>query len=295
MANASNRSDVYARVTARIVSDLEAGVRPWFKPWRCTAPTASRPLRHNGTPYRGINVVLLWIEAFQRGFGSPTWMTYKQAQQLGGQVRKGESGSLVVYADRYTKTDTEADGIETAHEIAFMKGYTVFNLDQIDGLQPEQNINEGTNSLPPDVETFFAQTGAIFEHGGDRAFYSPLHDKIRLPKPEAFVSARSYAATKAHELIHWTGHTSRLARDFGGKRFGDAGYAIEELVAELGAAFICADLAITPEVQPDHAPYVASWLQTLNNDKRLIFTAAAHAQRAADFLHALLQNGTDNQ
>jgi len=296
MEKQNPRSDVYSRVTARIVADLETGTRPWLKPWRTNGSGAlSRPLRHSGTPYRGINVLLLWVEAFDRGFGSSTWMTYKQAQALGAQVRKGESGSLVVFADRFTKTETDERGDEVEREIPFMKGYTVFNVEQIDGLPamyrppalPEAAPGTPATRLSDAVEAFFTNTGAVIEHAGEEAFYAISKDIIRLPQPAAFVDTESYAATKAHELIHWTRHPSRLNRDFGRKAFGDEGYATEELVAELGAAFLCADLGITPEPRPDHAAYLASWLQALRDDKRLIFSAAAHAQRAADFLHAL--------
>lgn len=286
------KADVYARVTDRIVEDLAAGVRPWMKPWSVGHADGriSRPLRHNGTPYRGVNVLLLWGEAQAKGFGSPSWMTYKQAQELGGQVKKGEAGSLVVYADRYTKSETNERGEEAEREVAFMKGYTVFNVEQIDGL-PAQYLVPVAPVLQPlplhqAAEAFFAATGATFCHGGSRAFYAPVQDFIQLPPAEAFRDAESYAATKAHELIHWTGHPHRNAREFG-RRFGDSAYAFEELVAELGAAFLCADLGITPEVQPDHAAYLAHWLQVLKEDKRAIFSAAAHAQRAADYVQAL--------
>ena len=288
----SAKVDVYARITDRIVEDLAAGVRPWMKPWSVSHAEGriSRPLRHNGTPYRGVNVLLLWGEAQAKGFCSPSWMTYKQAQELGGQVKKGEAGLLVVYADRYTKSETNERGEEAEREVAFMKGYTVFNVEQIDGL-PAQYVAPPAPALPPlplhqAAEAFFTGTGATFCHGGSRAFYSPARDFIQLPPAEAFRDAASYAGTKAHELIHWTGHPSRNAREFG-RRFGDRAYAFEELVAELGAAFLCADLGITPEVQPDHAAYLAHWLQVLKEDKRAIFSAAAHAQRAADYLQAL--------
>lgn len=296
MAKETTRSDVYSRVTARIVNDLESGTRPWLKPWRSSGGAAalSRPLRHNGAPYRGINVLLLWAEAFDRGFSSSVWMTYKQAQSLGGQVRKGETASLVVFADRFTKTETDARGDEVERQIAFMKGYAVFNVEQIDNL-PEM-YRPPVATVQPDkpqvtlsatAEAFFGNTGAAIRHGGDRAFYAPGPDLICLPDPDRFVDAESYAATKAHELIHWTGNPTRLDRQFGPALFGNEAYAKEELVAELGAAFLCADLGITPEPRPDHAAYLASWLQALKNDKRLIFSAAAHAQRAADYLHAL--------
>jgi len=284
------KTDLYTRVTDRILAELDAGTRPWVKPWTTTAGRVSRPRRANGTPYRGINVLLLWAEAVDQGYSSSTWMTYKQAQALGAQVRKGEAGALVVYADRFTKTETTDKGEEVEREIPFLKGYTVFNVDQIDGL-PEAVRPAPSPALPPVIpldqaEAFFKATGADIRHGGDRAYYAPGLDRIQLPRPEAFRSAEAYAATKAHELVHWTGHPARLARTFG-QRFGDDAYAFEELVAELGAAFVCADLGLAPEVRDDHAAYLAHWLKVLKADKRAIFSAATHAQRAADHLVSL--------
>lgn len=291
------RADVYSRVTDRIVSDLEKGVRTWLKPWSADAAAdrlPSLPLRHNGTPYRGVNVLLLWGETIEKGYSRNLWMTYKQAEELGAHVRKGEHGSLVVYADRFNKTEQNDKGEDIERSIPFMKGYTVFNVEQIEGLPahyyqpPAPRDDSRTLELIEEAETFFAGTAATFRHGGNRAFYAPAADFIQLPPAEAFRDAESYAATKAHELVHWTGHARRMAREFG-KRFGDQAYAFEELVAELGAAFLCADLGITPEPREDHAGYLAHWLEVLKSDKRAIFSAAAHAQRAADFLHRLQQ------
>jgi antirestriction protein ArdC len=288
----SPRDDVYSRVTARIVADLEQGARPWLKPWSVThtAGRITRPLRANGQPYRGMNVLLLWSEAVANGYSAPIWMTYKQAQELGAQVRKGERGSLVVYANSVTKTETDAQGDEHERSIPFMKGYTVFNTEQIDGLPAQYQQAPCPAPQPLELhqaaEEFFARTGATVHHGGNRAFYSTVRDFVQMPPPETFRDALSYAAIKAHEFTHWTGHKDRNAREFG-KRFGDRAYAFEELVAELGAAFLCADLGLTPEVREDHAAYLGHWLQVLKDDKRAIFSAAAHAQRAADYLHSL--------
>jgi antirestriction protein ArdC len=288
------RCDVYERVTSRIVADLERGTRPWLKPWNVAK--AERlpllPLRGNGTPYRGVNILLLWGAALDAGFRANVWMTYKQAAERGAQVRKGEHGALVVYADRFTKTETGEHGEDIEREIPFMKGYTVFNVEQIDGLpaglyELPAPVDDGRTAwLIAAAEEFIGRTGARVRHGGDRAFYARASDHIQLPPSPAFRDAESYTATKAHELVHWTGHPARLAREFG-KRFGDRAYAFEELVAELGSAFLCADLGIAPEPREDHASYLASWLQVLKADKRAIFTAASHAQKAADFLHGL--------
>ena len=286
--------DVYTRVTHKILADLEQGVRPWAKPWNSehAAGRIVRPLRHNGKPYQGMNILLLWGSAMEQGFTCPTWMTFKQAQELGAHVRKGEKGSLVVYADTFRKTETDEEtGEDMEKTIPFMKGYAVFNCEQIEGLpahytaQPEQPAiaEEARNQA---LERFFANTGGTIRHGGDRAFYSVTSDHVQMPPFHAFKDPESYYGTLAHEMTHWTRHPSRLDRDFGRKAWGDEGYAKEELVAELGAAFLCADLGITPEVREDHAAYIASWLKVLKNDKRFIFSAAAHAQRAADHLHS---------
>lgn len=293
----SPRADLYARVTDRILADLGRGVRPWLQPWSAeqAAGCIVRPLRANGQPYKGINVLMLWGEALAHGYGSPCWMTYRQAQELGGQVRKGERGSLTVYADRIRKTETDDNGDAIEREIPFLKGYTVFNCEQIDGL-PERFYRLPSPPLPAPAriaaaEHFAAATCADIRHGGSRAFYAIDADRVQLPPFESFADPESYYATLLHELTHWTRHPSRLDREFGRKRWGDEGYAAEELVAELGAAFLCADLAITPEPRADHASYIASWLKVLANDSRAIFTAAAHAQRAADYLHALQPTG----
>ena len=288
-----DRKDVYTRVTERIIADLEQGIRTWMRPWSVahTAGRITKPLRHNGTPYRGMNILLLWGEAMDKGYTAPIWMTFKQALELDAHVRKGEHGSLVVYANSITKTETNEKGEDTEREIPFMKGYTVFNVEQVDGL-PAHYYAQALNPLPlseriDNADRFMTNTAATIHHGGNRAFYAPAQDAIQLPPFEAFKDKESYYATALHELTHWTKHEHRLERDFSAKRFGDQGYAREELVAELGAAFLCADLGITPEIRDDHAAYLGHWLTVLKEDKRAIFSAAAHAQRAADFLNGL--------
>ncbi|MDR4470307.1 MAG: zincin-like metallopeptidase domain-containing protein [Nitrospira sp.] len=288
------RQDVYTRVTDRIVADLEQGVRPWTKPWSAehAAGKITRPLRHNGTPYSGINILMLWSAGLAGGFAAPIWMTFKQALELNAHVRKGEKGSLVVYANSITRKETDdTTGEETDREIHFMKGYTVFNVEQIEGLPAHYYAKPEPRFSPiqriEHAETFFRNTKADIRHGGTRAYYAQEPDYIQMPPFEAFDTAESYYATLAHECTHFTKHPSRLARDFGRKTWGDEGYAEEELVAELGAAFLCAGLELSLTPREDHAAYVAHWLTVLKNDKRAIFRAAAHAQRAADFLHGL--------
>lgn len=290
----STRQDIYTRITSKIVSALETGVRPWVTPWNAehAAGRITRPLRHNGQPYTGINILSLWASATEQGFAAPIWMTYRQAAELKAHVRKGEKGSPVVYANSITRTETDAaSGTETERDIHFLKGYTVFNVEQIEGLPAQYTAPASPRLDVPEriarAEVFFAATGATLSHGGTRAFYRPSTDSIVLPPFEAFVDAESYYATLAHETTHWTAHESRLARDFGSRRFGSEGYAIEELVAELGAAFICADLDLALEPREDHASYLANWLEVLKADNRAIFSAASHAQRAADFIHGL--------
>jgi antirestriction protein ArdC len=285
--------DVYQKVTDKVVADLEKGAFTWLKPWNAehAAGRITRPLRHNGQPYSGINVLMLWSEAVAKGYAAPIWMTFKQAQELHAHVRKGEHGSLVVYADRITRTETDDSGQDVERQIPFMKGYTVFNVEQIDGL-PAHYHAKAAPVLDPvqrieSAERYFAALRADIRHGGNMAFYAVGSDHVQMPPVESFHDAESYYATLGHECVHWTRHEKRLARDFGRKRFGDEGYAVEELVAELGSAFLCADLGLTLEPRADHAAYIASWLKVLNNDKRAIFTAAGHAQRAADFLNGL--------
>lgn len=289
------KADVYEKVTNRIIADLEQGELTWLKPWSSGNMEGRivRPLRHNGLPYSGINVLMLWSAAVERGYASPFWMTFKQAQEFGAHVRKGEQGSLVVYANTITKLEEGENGQDEERKIPFLKGYTVFNVEQIEGLpehyaaKPEAVIDAAQRI--DHAESFFAATGADIRHGGNSAHYSGATDHVQMPAFEAFRSPESYYATLAHELTHWTKHPKRLDRDFGRKRWGDEGYAKEELVAELGAAFLCADLALTPEPGMDHAAYIQSWLKVLKEDKRAIFSAAAHAQRAADFLHGFQQ------
>jgi antirestriction protein ArdC len=288
------RTDVYQKITDRIVHELEQGVRPWMKPWNAGHGDSriTRPLRGNGIPYQGINVLMLWSEAIEKGYASPIWMTFKQALDLKANIRKGEHGSLVVYADKIIRTETDsATGEEAARAIPFMKGYSVFNVEQIDGL-PKHFYGKPTPRTEivqriERAESFFANTGANVVHGGSRACYVPSTDNVHMPCIDFFRDSESYYAVLAHEVTHWTRHKSRLDREFGRKRFGDEGYAMEELVAELGSAFLSADLELTPEVREDHASYIASWIKVLKDDKRAIFSAASHAQRAADYLHML--------
>jgi antirestriction protein ArdC len=289
----TTRTDLYTRVTNAIIADLEQGVRPWLKPWNAehAAGRITRPLRAGGQPYKGINVLMLWASAMTQNFAAPIWMTFKQAKELKANVKKGAKGSLVVYSDRITRTKTTEAGEEQERDIYFMKEYRVFNVEQIEGLPPHFYAT-ATPQLDPvqrieSADLFFTNTGADIRHGGNQAYYAPGADYVQMPPFEFFRDAESYYATLAHEMTHWTKHSSRLDRDFGRTKFGDDGYIREELLAEIGAGFLCCDLGITAEPRDDHAAYLDHWLRVLKEDKRAIFQAAAHAQRAVDFLHGL--------
>lgn len=289
------RAEFFQQFTDKIIADLDCGVRPWEKPWTANggSPSVALPRRHNGASYHGVNVLLLWSAAVSLGYTSATWMTFKQALALGGRVRKGERGTAIIYAERITKLEKSegSDNEETERSFLLTRSYTVFNTDQIDGL-PGKYSSKPLPLLEPveligNAERFFGATGAEVRHGGNRAFYSPDADFIQLPFPQQFKDIQSYTSTKAHEFIHWTRHQTRLDRDLGRKKWGDQGYAREELVAEIGSAFLCGILGITLEVREDHSAYIAEWLDVLKGDRRAIFSAAAHAQEAVDFLQKL--------
>ncbi len=289
----TNQTDIYSRITNQIIADLEKGVKSWTKPWKGGDDQSriTMPCRHNGEKYQGINILSLWASSMEQGFSSASWMTFKQAQELGGHVLKGEKGSLVVYANSMNRTEENDKGEEIQRQIPFMKGYSVFNAEQIEGL-PESYYDKPEITTNPverieRAEKFFTSTGAKIHHGGHQAFYTIQHDYVKLPYIESFIDAENYYATLAHEITHWTRHPNRLDRNFEGKKFGDEGYAKEELVAELGAAFISADHGIMLEDREDHSAYIASWLKALKDDKRAIFHAAAYAQRAVNYLHEL--------
>jgi len=242
---------------------------------------------------------VLWATAQAEGYPSAVWATYRQWAELGAQVRKGEQSSPVVFwkvngpdegEDGGTGGGGDAggaageDGADGRRPRVFARGDSVFNAAQVDGYQAPALPALPEPERIGHAEAFFAALGADIRHGGNRACYVPSLDQVRMPPLPAFRDAVAYYATLAHEATHWTGHASRCARDLRG-RFGEEAYAAEELVAELGAAFLCADLALAPEPRPDHAAYVASLLKVLRGDKRAIFTVAAKAQQAADWMH----------
>ncbi|AKH18973.1 ArdC family protein [Sphingomonas sanxanigenens] len=285
------RRDAAAEITNLIIRKLEEGVPPWRRPWRMSAG-AGQPLRHCGTPYSGINRLYLWAIADARGYASPYWMTARQAEQLGGRVRRHEQGSVSVFFSRMTRDERNPSTGETVSRlIRFLRSHVVYAADQIDGLPDQYRIErEIPTPLAPSerqnaIDRFFSAIPSTVRHGGNEAFYHPTADYIQMPHRHMFRSADLHASTLAHEHIHWTANRNRLARAFG-KRFGDNAYAFEELVADVGAGLVCADLGLPNEIHDSHASYLASWLSVMKADKTAIITAAAHADRAWQLLRS---------
>ncbi|HBK4689250.1 DNA primase [Serratia liquefaciens] len=274
------RTDIYQTVTDSIISALEAGVKPWSCPWQRVDGMSGLPSNYaTGVAYSGMNIMLLWCSASKQGFSDSRWMTYKQAQAEDGQVRKGEHGTTAIF---YTTLEKENDDGETDF-IPMLKTFTVFNVEQIDGLplSDEAVFPAETFEPLPQAEALFRNSGATIIEKGQNAFFAPSTDEIRLPERCLFTDAANFYATGLHELVHWSGAKSRLNREMKGK-FGSENYAFEELIAELGSAFLMADLGIDGEVQ--HESYIASWLKALKHDKRYIFKAASAASKAHRYL-----------
>ncbi len=288
----SEKIDVYTRVTNQIVAAIEAGAADYRMPWNQSGAVSIPSNVVSKKAYRGINVASLWGAATHYGFETGLWATYRQWAERGCQVRAGERGTCVVFWKRLDQRADDAGEGEGTGESAdngrawqpmMARGYVVFNADQVDGFELPAVAKVNPPQRDARLEAHFAAIGADVSHGGARAFYRPSTDSIRMPQFESFHEAPGYYSVLAHELTHWTGAPSRLARDLSG-RFGNEAYAAEELIAELSAAFQMATLGVSLEPRPDHASYVASWLRALRNDKRAIFTAAAAAQKAADYL-----------
>ncbi len=284
------RGNLYQEITDRIVCELEQGHFPWVQPWG--AANANLGLPKNAATarrYSGINILILWGAVIEKSFRGQNWLTFRQALTLGGCVRKGEKGTTVFYADRFIPKSELERAQKTGDDpsaVAFLKRFTVFNVEQCDGL-PETAF-AGIAPLPerqviPLAEDLIKATGADFRIGGARAFYQTAEDFIQVPPQPAFHHQIDYYRTCFHELGHWTGNPKRLARDHSG-RFGSHPYAREELVAEMSSAFVCAALGITPTVR--HADYLASWLEVLKEDNHAVFRAASQASKAADFILA---------
>jgi len=291
---------VYERVTEQIVAALEKGnVGEWQMPWA----TKGMQLPYNVVskkPYRGVNTLVLWATAMDKGYSSPEWATYNQWVDLGAQVRKGEKSATIVFwkfSDRKEETQDPNGAIETTtSKLVMARAYHVFNAGQVDGytVKAQEPIKSDLQRIE-DAETFFRAQGADLRHGGNRAFYRPKNnlgsgegDFIMMPNFEQFHGVPEYYSTLAHEFTHWTADPSRCDRQLG-KRFGDESYAVEELIAELGSAFITGTLGLESAPRTDHAQYLSHWLKVLRADSKAIFTAASQAQKAADYLVAQAQ------
>lgn len=290
--NKDARRDIHAEITSQLIASIETNTGQFTLPWRRGGGGLHLPINAlTGKTYNGINILSLWVAGEVRGYAAPLWGTYRQWSERGAQVRKGEKSSLVVfYKEFQTEDDPEREDDDGKRRMA--RASYVFNAAQVDGFElPPQPEPLGPVARLESADRFVTATGARVEHGGDRAFYRPATDHIQMPDEGLFTGTATmdrtegYYATLVHELVHWSGAKHRLNREMG-KRFGDQAYAAEELVAEIGAAFLCAELGITQDVRPDHAHYLAGWLKMLKADSRAIFTAAARASEAAAFLRA---------
>jgi antirestriction protein ArdC len=291
----SPKLDVYRKVTDSIITAIDNGAGEYHMPWLVRQEKGFSPVSvGSAKPYRGVNTVVLWSQAQCKGYCSALWGTYQQWQSLGGHVRKDEHGSPVVYWGSYESKETEQDAEGTSRHL-FAKGYTVFNLEQVDGcklprrFEPKLSHHERIGH----AEEFFARAGVQIRDGGNRAYYRPdTPEAVYMPGFDQFPDRVDYYSVLAHETTHWTSHGSRCDRQLG-KRFGDDAYAMEELIAELGSAFTMARLELELTPRQDHAQYIATWLRVLRADKRAIFTAASKAQQAADYL--LKQAGVSSE
>lgn len=294
--SSTKRFDVHEAITDQIIQAIETGTGPLQMPWHRSGGAIYRPTNiASGNAYRGVNVIALWAAAYSRGFEHGVWGTYRQWQAKGGQVRRGEKSSLVIFYKTLDAADDDHQHDEEQHRRFVAKASYVFNVDQVD------NVDVDVDAPKPDVdpvvrdqsaEAFLTATRAMIREGGDRAFYRPSDDTITMPDrwrftgTETITPTEAWYATAFHELVHWSGASMRLDRQFG-ERFGDDAYAVEEMVAEIGAAFLCGDLGITAEPRPDHAAYVDHWLRIMKGDRKAVFTAASAASKAADYLAGL--------
>lgn len=272
------KRNIRQEVTNTIIAALEAGVAPWVKPWK-SANGGLPQKQDTGQAYRGVNVILLMLAGM--GFGSNEWYTFKQAMNRGGMVRKGEKGTMVVFWKLLTKTETDDDGEEVERKIPMLRHFMVFNRDQIDGLEEVEVEDVPDFERHEAAEATIEGTEASIKYGTNAAFYQPTTDSIGMPKRESFDNPESFYSTSFHELVHWTGSPDRLDRNHKGS-FGSEDYAFEELVAEIGAAFLCAEHRIDGELQ--HPNYIASWIKGLKDDANAIFSASKQAQDAADLI-----------
>lgn len=281
------KRDLYREVSERIVAELERGAAPWVKPWSATAGQNVPQNAATNRPYSGCNVILLWL-ARDRGWPTPRFLTFKQAIEAGGNVRKGEHGTKVYFVKQLQVKEGEGQEAES-RLIPMMREYTVFNVAQTEGLPESIRSGKPMRVRNPDTRDAFADdflrsTGADIREGQGEAYYVPSHDFISMPAFQAFKGADHFYNVAFHELIHWTGNKSRLDRDLR-NRFGSRNYAAEELVAELGAAFLSSEFGFDGDVR--NAGYIATWIELLKADKRAFFTACSKAYKAAEYLRGL--------
>lgn len=281
------KKDLFGEVSARILSELEAGTLPWVKPWAATAGQNMPQNAVTNRPYSGCNVILLWL-ARDRGWTTPRFLTYQQATQAGGYIRKGEHGTRVYFVKQLQIKDGEGEDADT-RLVPMLREYTVFNAAQCENLPDSIKAGKPMRVRNPDTrhtlaDDFLRSTGVEIRNGNGEAYYVPSQDFISMPSFEAFKGADHFYNVAFHELTHWTGHKSRLDRDLR-HRFGERAYAAEELVAELGAAFLCAEFGIDGDVR--NAGYIQTWIGLLKADKRAFFTACSKAQAATDYLRGL--------
>jgi antirestriction protein ArdC len=278
--------NLHQEITDRIVARLKAGVCPWRQPWSGKGYGVMPRNAVTDRAYSGVNVLLLWSRAQETGYADPRWLTFNQAKEIGANVRKGEKGETVIFMSKIIKEDK--DGARRA--IPFLKSFTVFNVAQIDNLAAKiVDPDTAAHVINPDardatIDEFVASTSAVVRHGESRAYYATAGDFINLPLFETFTNSHCYYGTLAHELTHWSGHATRLNRTFG-KRFGDSTYAAEELVAELGGAFVCAEFGI--DCEEPSAAYLATWIERLEQNDGLLVAAASAASRAVEYLRGL--------
>ena len=300
MSKAIGRDNIYREITDKIIAELERGIVPWVQPWSSNKQLCPLGLPVNGLTrrsYFGINILLLWSALEEKGFVLPYWLTFKQAVAMGGSVSKGEHGTHVYFADKFVPQKEQQRANDEGTDpsaIHFLKRYTVFNAEQCEGL-PVGLFGKVEPRLPreivPEAEALIGATGADFRIGGDKAFYVPSEDFIRIPNQTAYPDQINYYRTAFHELGHWTGHKTRLDRSLTTK-FGTIDYAREELVAEMATAFVCASLGIVPTVR--HADYIGNWLTVLKEDARAIVKAASLASKACDFILQFRAASKDN-
>ena len=283
----------YEEITNRIIKAIESGnVLPWEQSWVNAEGQDGIPLRVNGEEYQGINVLLLTIERMVHGYKSNTWMTFNQANKLGAKIIKGSKSTSICKFTQF-KIEEDDNGKKVEKFIPVLKTFNVFNCDQIEGLPAKFDVPEVEEVTTVDdriesVQEYVGKTQAIVKTGGNQPCYVPSVDHILMPEYSQFKSKEDYAGVLLHELVHWTKPKHRCDREFeGSKRFGGKGYAVEELVAELGSAFLMAKLGVAKQPRPDHSSYIQSWLKALKNDKKFIFTASSKASDAVKYLDKL--------